>query len=117
MQKRADEYVDGGYEECGDAVPSVAGIACELGVNRSTMYEWAEKHPAFSDTLTRCEQRQERVALAGGMLGKFNPAITKLLLANHGYSEKQSLEHSGPNGGPMQVSTIQIVAGGDDGQD
>jgi len=28
-----------------------------------------------------------------GLTGDFNATITKLMLANHGYSEKQSIDH------------------------
>jgi len=40
-------------------------------------------------TLSRIATNQEFRLLNGGLLGDFNPAITKLALANHGYSEKQ----------------------------
>jgi hypothetical protein len=97
-QAAADAYVSGGFQNVGDVVPSVAGMACELDVARSTLYLWADTHPDFSDTLRRCEQVQERIALNRGLVGEFNSAITKLLLANHGYSEKQALEHTSPDG-------------------
>jgi hypothetical protein len=58
------------------------------------MYEWSENHSQFSDTLAKCSQIQERIALNGGLRNDFNAAITKLLLANHGYSDKQALDHT-----------------------
>lgn len=114
LQERADEYVNGGYEECGDVVPSIAGLACELGASRPSMYLWAEKHKAFSYTLDKLKQTQERVLLSGSLSGQHNAAIAKLLLHNHGYSDKQSQEISGPNGEAIKTEskvewTIQPV--------
>ncbi len=113
-QEAADQYVNGGFHECEDVVPSVAGLACELGVTRSTMYVWAEKHEAFSDTLDRLKQVQERLLLSGSLSGAHNATIAKLMLCNHGYSDKQSQEISGPNGEPIKTEskvewTIQPV--------
>lgn len=103
VQARADEYVAGGFEDCGDAVPSVSGLADELGVSRECLYEWGRNYPAFSDTLGRVKQKQERVTLAKGLQGEYNAALCKLILANHGYSERLQQEHSGPDGGPIQT--------------
>ena len=104
MQEKADAYVNGGFADCGDAVPNVAGLACELGVTRRTIHNWADQHEQFLHTFERCSQIQERVALSGGLKGELNPTIVKLLLANHGYSDKQALEHTGPNGAPLGIN-------------
>ena len=109
MQNRADEYVSGGHEECGDVVPSIAGLACELNVDRTTMYAWAEAHEDFSHTLSVLKHRQERMLLSGGLSGTHNAAIAKLMLANHGYSDKQSQEISGPSGGPIETKTEWVI--------
>lgn len=94
IQDRADAYVDGGFADCGDVVPSQAGLAIELGLSRSTLQEWEKNHDRFSVTLQRLRWFQERISLNGGLDGKLNSTIVKLLLANHGYSEKQSIDHT-----------------------
>jgi len=101
------------YEDCGDAVPTAAGMACELSVNKSTLYEWAKHHEDFSDTLDRMQSIQERKLSSGGLTGDFQPTIAKLMLANHGYHEKLDSQISGPNGGPMRVEVVF----GDDGKE
>lgn len=98
VQEKADEYVDGGFESCGDAVPSVAGLACELGVTRFTVYEWRKHHDAFSHTLDRLLARQERLSLSGGLRNELNSTIVKLLLANHGYSERIAQDNTSSDG-------------------
>ena len=114
IQQKADDYVNGGYEACGDIVPSIAGLACELHVCRPSLYLWGEEHKAFSYTLDRLKQTQERLLLSGSLSGQHNATIAKLMLHNHGYSDKQSQELSGPDGGAIKTEskvewTIQPV--------
>jgi hypothetical protein len=94
VQRKADEYAEN-YPSHGDAVPSYAGLAAVLDVDRSTIYEWADKHASFSHTLERIKNIQERALLNGGLLGEMNSNIVKLMLHNHGYSDKSQIEHSG----------------------
>jgi len=44
-----------------------------------------------------------------GLDGTFNAAITKLILHNHGYSEKQELAHTSPDES-MSPTRIELVA-------
>lgn len=83
------------YSDLGDAIPSIAGLSCELERARSTIYKWKADNvdQEFSDTLEQIMSNQERTALNKGLTGDFNSAITKLILANHhGYSEKPELD-------------------------
>lgn len=103
MQKRADNYVhvyDDKVEEggCGEAIPTAAGLACYLGVSKVTCYEWAKHYPDFSNTLAEINTCQEQRAVNCGITGVFNSTITKLLLANHGYSDKQAVDHTSSDG-------------------
>lgn len=94
MQAHADAYVDGGFVECNDVVPSRAGLALELGVSRTTLANWEQDHPNFLVTLERLNWVQERLSLNGGLRGDLNSTIVKLLLANHGYSDRQAIDHT-----------------------
>ena len=95
---KAKEYLLGDYETFGDVVPSVAGLACYLGKHKSSMYEYAKQNKEFSDTLEAIKTLQENRLINGGLTSSFNPTITKLMLANHGYSEKQSIDHQSSDG-------------------
>jgi len=88
VQAKADTYL----EKNTRVIPSATGLAVFLGIARSTIYKWAEIEPKFSDTLDEILSNQELDALDGGLNGDFNPAISKLVLANHGYREKQESE-------------------------
>lgn len=82
-----EDYIENFKETYDDAIPSIAGLACVLKVSKSTVYLWRDNHPQFSDMLYQLLAKQERQSLNGGITGTFNPTITKLVLAKHGYSD------------------------------
>ncbi|MEX0469922.1 DNA-packaging protein [Spiribacter sp. 390] len=117
MQDKADSYVDGGFADVGDVVPSRAGLALELGVSRSTLQEWEKEHDRFSVTLDRLKWFQERLSLNGGLKGDMNSTIVKLLLANHGYSDRVAQDVTSSDGSMKGVDRVQIeVVGSEDSE-
>lgn len=78
------------YKEHGDIVPSVVGLAVLLEVSKKTLYNWAAvpENKDFLHTLEKLSTNQERGLLNGGLSGDLNPQITKMMLYNHGYSDK-----------------------------
>lgn len=117
LQAQADEYILRWSET--DAVPSRVGLCCWLGISKPTSFEWEKIYPDFSTTLQAVEALQEHTAMNKGITGEFNSTIVKLVLANHGYSDKvqQDVVSSDGSIGPTR---IEIVAGpipkGDKGQ-
>lgn len=94
MMARA--YIEGGWEAQGDVVPQVVSLALAMGVSKAVIYQWA-KDPdkkEFVDILTRVQQAQEQKLINGGLSGGFNPAVTKMLLCKHGYSDKVEQDHT-----------------------
>lgn len=86
----AKYYIEN-YKEYGDVIPMVAGLAMALGISRETVYQWAKdeaKYP-FSDLVLSIMTEQERQAVNNGLSGAYNPKITAMILAKHGYTEKQ----------------------------
>jgi hypothetical protein len=104
------KYVYGGWEECGDLIPSIAGLACELQVSRETLHQWAkdEKKPEFSDMYKDLLSFQERKLISGGLSGDFSSAITKMVMYKHGYSEKVEQDHTSSDG-TMTPTVIERV--------
>ncbi len=107
MLNTAYEYIKGGYIDCGHTIPSVVGLAIHLNIAKSTLYLWAENkdHP-FSDMLAFSNDSQELSLINGGLSGDLNPTISKLVLAKHGYAEKQEL--TGKDGAaliPVSITT------------
>lgn len=97
IQEKADHYVDN-HEQYGDLVPTVAGLAIQLGTVKKTIYNWSDQHDKFLHTLGRLNQRQEHKLAMGGLGNEMNANIVKLMLANHNYSDKVQQEVSSPDG-------------------
>ena len=86
---QALEYIEN-YKDYGDVIPSIAGMACELKVAETTLYDWAKQEEnQFSNILAQCKISQQRVLLNGGLGGEMNSNIVKLVLGKHGFHDKQ----------------------------
>lgn len=112
LQAKADAYANGGFVECGDVIPSRAGLAVELGLSRSTLANW-EKFHEFLVTLDKIAFLQERISLNGGLRGELNATIVKLLLANHGYSDKVQQDVTSSDGSMSPVTVVFSDAPGE----
>ena len=87
LKARAAEYVER-FAENGDVIPSAAGLAVWLKISKASVYNFGAQDDQFLDTLNAIQAKQEAIALNNGLLGEFNAMITKLVLANHGYSDR-----------------------------
>jgi hypothetical protein len=106
----AKKYLMGGYIEVEDAIPSIAGLACYLGVARSAIYRWGKEEGEFKDILEGILSMQERKLLSGGLKGDFNPTIAKLILTKHGYSDRAEIDNTSSDGSMATKPTvIQLV--------
>ena len=93
QEVKANEYIDGGYKDADEVIPSAMGMARHLGVAESTIYQWAvDGRGTFPETLARCKSQQHLVLVNKGLTNDFNATIVKLALSNHGYSEKTSTD-------------------------
>lgn len=108
LQAKADRYIHE-YEQQGDVIPSAAGLCVWLGIDRTTLHAWDRIHPAWSKTLSDIRELQEKTTLNKGLTGQFNSTIVKLVLYNHGYSDKIEQSHTSPDGS-MGPARIEIVA-------
>ena len=102
------KYANGGWQEAGDPVPSVAGLACEIGVRRETCHAWAkDEDKEFSNILGEIAAIQERYLVKGGLGGDFNPSITKMMMTKHGYSDRVEQDLT-TSDGSMRPTTVII---------
>ena len=72
----------------------VEGLAIELAVNKTTLYEWAKKHKKFSNAIRKIKAFQKKQLVNDGIYGgkEINASIIKLLLqSNHGMRERQDI--------------------------
>lgn len=95
---KAKEYVLGGYESVGEVIPTIAGLACYVGKNRDSIYQYKKESKDFSDILDGLMRLQESKLINNGLNGNFNATITKLILTKHGYSDKAEVDLSSHDG-------------------
>ena len=112
---KVEHYLEN-HTEFNDLVPSIAGLATALNVDKTTVYLWAkdEEKSQFSHMLAKILQKQESMLLSGGLLGDMNATIVKLMLSKHDYSDKVEQQVTGANGGPLEVNTFNFIPVGSD---
>lgn len=113
LVEKAWAYANGGWAEVGDPVPSVAGLACEIGIRRETCHVWAkDENKEFSNILKKIAETQERQLLRGGLSSAFNASITKMMMTKHGYSDKVETDHTSSDGTmtPKVVERVIVKA-------
>lgn len=95
---------------------SIASFAAEIDVSRSTINQWAADYPEFSEALSRAkakaaaawERRAIRLADEGGSSAQSTMIIFGLRnMGEEDWREKVQTEHSGPNGGPINVRSAR----------
>lgn len=75
--------------------PSIARFAVNIDVAKSTIYEWANKHPEFSVALKKCQEMQEDIIVNNSLKGSYNGAFAQFLLKNNfGYRDKQEVDQT-----------------------
>ena len=111
--KKARGYLTA-FKDMGDPVPSIAGLACVLGVVRETCHAWAKDQDKeeFSNILKELAQRQERELLSNGLAGNFNASITKMMMTKHGYSDKVEQDHTSSDGSMTPQVVERIIVQG-----
>ncbi|AYP68854.1 hypothetical protein BphiR2919_00062 [Acinetobacter phage Bphi-R2919] len=108
--EKAKEYLISGYKEIENIVPSIAGLGCYLGISRSTIYEYKALSTEFADTLDAIMMKQEMLLINGGLSQQFSGTITKLMLANHGYSDKVETDITTNGENINNPTVIELVA-------
>lgn len=74
------------HEENGKRIPNTlptkAGLAVLLGVNRDTIKEWVKIHPKFSAAIKALEAAQEHILHTNALLGLYSPAYSIFVAKN-----------------------------------
>lgn len=88
-------------------LPTIEGFAVFIGVNKSSLYEWAEKYPEFSNSLEKILHEQQKRLINSGLSGQYNSTIAKLILSsNHGMSEKNEIDHTSKG---KQINGVGVI--------
>lgn len=103
------------FEEQGDVVPTIEGLADNLGRGVKTLYNWSKEHPEFEEAMQAILSKQGRLLQNKGLNKETDSGITKLLLsANHGKAEKSDLTTDGEK---IQAGFIYLPAKKPEGTD
>ena len=110
---KAQHYLDN-YEEYGDIIPSVVGLALALDVSKKTLYNWAKEEGKedFLHILECVVQKQEQTLLRGGLDNTLNSTIVKLVLGKHGYHDRAQSEGTSVNV-IINRDTVEVEIGKD----
>ena len=109
LSEKVDEYL----ESCGSnnlKLPQVADFARFIGISRDTAYEWASKHPEFSDTIKKIKDYQRIDLINNGLYSSKEVSATMaifLLKVNHGMIETERKQLVGENNGPVEIRIVE----------
>jgi serine protease inhibitor len=111
--EKTQDYIKN-FKSYGDMVPSVAGLADELGVARETVYDWCRQPEKcqFSDIVKRISTKQERELINGTLSGEFNAQVGRMMLGKHGYTETSQIDNISSDGSMAtgKPTKIELVA-------
>ena len=93
-------------------VPSILGMCKHLGVNRKVLLEY-ECRDEYSNPIKRAKERVEQY-LEEQLLGPTQVAgVIFNLKNNFGWKDTQTIEQTGPNGGPLLVQNVSVMSDAD----
>lgn len=86
-----NEVLNEPYIHYNPKIPTIEGLAYELKVNKTTIYEWENKYEEFSNVIDELRNKQASQLVNKGLSGQYNSTIAKVLLTKHGYREGADL--------------------------
>lgn len=94
--KRAKEYLKT-YSQGEEAIPTKAGLARYLKVSKEAVEKWCEDEDKldFAKLIDAIEAEAEKTLVTKGLTGQMNATVSKLVLGQHGYSDKQDSNVNG----------------------
>ena len=109
LKTKAKKYLNGDYITAGHKVPSIAGLSRYLDVARNSLTNFGEQDAEFLSTLESIKAEQELLLISGGLGGDFNSTIAKLMLTNHGYSDKAQVDNTSSDGSMSPNLKIEFI--------
>jgi hypothetical protein len=109
FQKKIDEY----FDECDEKkLPyTMGGLGIALNLSREHLLKYEDERQGFSEAIKRARETiQNRVEL---MLVDGRQNITGAIFwlkNNAGWRDIMGLEHTGPDGAPLEMSSLEVAA-------
>lgn len=95
MINKIKEYVEKCISE--NKLPTRAGLANFIVVTKQTLINWGKENKQFLDALQIFDELQEDQVWDKALKGEYNSNIAKLLLHNHGYSDRVQADNTNTN--------------------
>lgn len=96
--KYKPEYCQGiiDYFHDSEGCPLIQDYAHSIGVNKTTLYEWEQNYPDFSNAIKTAREMQESKLVSGALTGKFQQAFSIFMAKNIiGWRDKHEVDHTG----------------------
>ncbi len=94
---------------------SIAKVAAALDISKETLNVWRKKYPALSDAISRGLAVSEAIWEDPNFHPSMMPLRYKLNMANRfGWSDRNTTEVTGKDGGPLQSIIDVILSSSDD---
>ncbi len=68
-------------------LPTIEGLALYIHTSKTTCLTWELQHPEFTQVLSELRTKQAKALIENGLAGLYDPEVTKIMLAKHGYRE------------------------------
>lgn len=65
-----------------NVLPTLERFAADLGVARSSLYEWAKVHKEFAEAISVAKEMQKDMIMTNGMLGLYNSPFAIFVAKN-----------------------------------
>ena len=106
VEKKEELFRDGSSKSIFEKTLQVANplrfisqFARKIGISRSEINLWAEKHPEFSEALKEAKELQREHLITCGLKGLFNPSFAIFSAKNMiGWRDEQYLKGDGDKG-------------------
>tara|TARA_R110000851_G_scaffold3161_1_gene12884 strand:- start:1705 stop:2151 length:447 start_codon:yes stop_codon:yes gene_type:complete len=104
-----------------EVIPTIVGLCRYIERGKTTVYNWIaetkdKEKDTFRDICSGIAELQEIKLVTGGLVGGWNPQVTKMILTKHGYSDKQEIDHGSSDGSmtpktysPTDYATAQLA--------
>lgn len=78
----------------GGLLPTKERLALTLGVSRQTLDNWKAANPDFLDICNTMDAMQADMLVQNGLVGRYQPAITAIMLSRHDYVKQEKLDNT-----------------------
>ena len=95
-----EDYLNQDWEQLtlNGKTPHIAGMAMAAGTVVSNVHENRKKYKILDYLVNRCNTLQQVYLQDHGLSGKYNSNVTRILLAQHGITDKVTVDNTSSDG-------------------